>query len=72
MALDVNKVHNSDLAIVGAQSRTPEDFHLAVKAISAGLINVRPLVSRVVPLQDIAAALAEEPGVEEMRVVVKL
>jgi len=72
VALDVNKVHNSDLAIVGAQSRTPEDFHLAVKAISAGLINVRPLVSRVVPLQDIAAALAEEPGVEEMRVVVKL
>ncbi len=72
MSIDPNKIHYSELQVMGSSSRTPLDFHMAVKAISAGIVDVKSMVSKVVSLDDIHSALSETPSVETMRVVVSL
>ena len=72
MPIDPNKIHYSEIQVMGSSSRTPHDFHLAVEAMSAGIVDARPMVSKVVALDDIHSALSETPSAEVMRVVVSL
>ncbi|MGE5572625.1 MAG: zinc-dependent alcohol dehydrogenase [Bacteroidota bacterium] len=69
---DPNKIHYSELQVMGSESRTPLDFYTAVRAISSGIVNVKPMVSRVVPLDQVEQALLEVPSVDTMRVVLSL
>lgn len=70
--IDPNRIHYSELKLIGSESRTPEDFYTAARAISSGIISVRPLVSQVVQLSDVEAALSAVPSADVMRVVVSL
>jgi len=48
------------------------DFHTAVCAITRGIVDVKPMVSKVVPLDQVEQALSEAPSVDTMRVVLSL
>lgn len=72
MDADPNLIHYSELKVMGSESRTPLDFHIAVRAMCAGIVNVKPMVSKVVPLEQIKQALEDTPSVDTMRVVVSL
>ncbi len=72
MDTDPNKIHYSELAVMGSESRTPLDFHTAVCAITRGIVDVKPMVSKVVPLDQVEQALSEAPSVDTMRVVLSL
>ncbi|MEA4884851.1 MAG: alcohol dehydrogenase catalytic domain-containing protein [Clostridia bacterium] len=69
---DPNKIHYSEVQVMGSESRTPLDFLTAVRAISSGIVNVRSMVSKVVPLDDVAKALSENASVDTMRVVLSM
>lgn len=71
-SLDPSRIHYNEIVVTGSNSRASDDFELATKAISSGIIDVRPMVSKVVPLEDIGEALSEAPGPDVMRVVVRL
>lgn len=72
MDTDPNLIHYSELKVMGSESRTPADFHIAVRAMRAGIVDVKPMVSKVVPLDQIREALEEMPSVDTMRVVLSL
>lgn len=69
---DPNKIHYSELQVMGSESRTPLDFHIAVRAISRGIVDVKPMVSKVVPLDQVEQAMLETPSQNTMRVVLSL
>lgn len=69
---DPNKIHYSELQLMGSESRTPLDFHVAVRAISRGIVDVKPMVSEVVPLDQVEQAMLQMPSQDTMRVVLSL
>ena len=59
--INFNQVVGPELNIIGSVATSPGDLEAAVKLVSEGKINVRPLISRTVPL-----SRAMEDGFEKM------
>ena len=57
LPLDANNAHRNENLITGSEGRTPIDFHQAVKIIGYGMINVKPLVSKVVDYDHITEGI---------------
>ena len=53
LPIDANTVHRSEKLITGSEGRTEYDFLTAVRLLSFGIINVKPLISMKVPIKDI-------------------
>jgi L-iditol 2-dehydrogenase len=70
--LDWNRIHYGEITVTGTEGKTDKDFREAVKLLSTGAINVRPLISRVISLEELPAELAGTPVGETQRVVVRL
>jgi L-iditol 2-dehydrogenase len=51
---DFNLVHYRQLTITGSHNFLPRHFDAAVQAIAHGVVDVRSLVSEVLPLEEIA------------------
>jgi len=47
--LDLNTIHRNELLITGTEGRVQEDFFQAVRLLSFGKIDVKPLISERVP-----------------------
>lgn len=72
LELDWNHVHYKEIAVVGSEGKTHSDFRHAVNLLSDGSISLRPLISRVITLEELPQELANKPSGEIQRVVVKL
>ncbi len=59
--IDFNNVVGPELTIIGSVATSPGDLEAAVKLVSEGKINVKPLISQIVPL-----SRAMEDGFERM------
>jgi 2-desacetyl-2-hydroxyethyl bacteriochlorophyllide A dehydrogenase len=70
LAIDPNEIHYRELFLTGTFSHTRASFREAVQAISAGLVDLAPLVSARLPFSDLLPAfeLAVQP--DTYRVVV--
>lgn len=68
---DWNRIHYQEITIAGTEGHTKEDFQEAVALAESGAVNVRPLISRVIPLEELPAELASKPAGEIQRVVVR-
>lgn len=68
--VDPNKIHYKEVSYVGASSATLEEYQLAADLISTGSINVSPLISRLVSLDDIKKGFDLKPSGNIQRVVV--
>jgi len=72
ISLDPNVIHYKQLVLTGSHDFTPHDFTMALKLIEYGIVKVKPIISHVIPLSDIASAfdiVAERKG---LKVVVKM
>ena len=72
LALDWNHIHYEEITVRGTEGKTDKDFHEAAKLLGSGAINVRPLISKVISLEELPAELASKPSGEMQRVVVRL
>ncbi len=70
--LDWNRVHYGEIAITGTEGKTAQDFHEAARLVGSGSIKLRPLISKVISLEELPAELGSRPVGETQRVVVKL
>jgi L-iditol 2-dehydrogenase len=68
---DWNRIHYLEINIAGTEGHTMEDFQEAVGLAGSGAINVRPLISRIIRLEELPAELASKPAGETQRVVVR-
>ena len=70
--LDWNRMHYGEMTIAGTEGKTARDFHEAARLVGSGAIKLRPLISKVIPLDELPAELGSRPAGETKRVVVKL
>ena len=71
--LDVpwNLLHDREVSLLGSVGKSEEDFREAVALLSNGLINVRPLVSKIISLPELNWELSEHLCGPVQRVVVR-
>jgi len=70
--LDPNIIHYKQLVVTGSHDFTPHHFTTALKLIQYGIVKVKPIISHVLPLEDMASAfdiVAERSG---LKVVMKI
>jgi L-iditol 2-dehydrogenase len=72
IALDPNVVHYKQLILTGSHDFTPHDFTTALKLIEYGIVKVKPIISHVIPLDDIASAFETVADRKGLKVVVKM
>ena len=66
-----NLLHDREVSLEGSVGKTADDFGAAVALISNGSIDLKPLVSRVIPLSELGAELPRSPAGAVQRVVVR-
>ncbi|MEM4467252.1 MAG: alcohol dehydrogenase catalytic domain-containing protein [Nitrososphaerota archaeon] len=54
--LSPNRIHYSEISIIGASEHTPKQFSQALQLIDKRIIKVKPLISNIVPLEKIHEA----------------
>lgn len=54
LGIEPNTIHYKELIITGSSDSTPEDMHMAMSYIESGAVQVEPLVSHVVDLENLA------------------
>ncbi len=67
ISLDLNVIHYKEINLTGSCYFTPYDFVTALKLIQYGIVNVKPLISHVLPLSEISSAfdiIAERRGLK--------
>ncbi len=70
--LDPNIIHYKQLVITGSHDFTPHHFTSALKFIHLGIVKVKPIISHVLPLEEIVSAfdiVAERKGLRGARSV---
>ena len=72
ICVDANLVHYKELTITGSESRTEKDFLQAVSMQNSRDLYLEPLVSEVIPLEDIAGAFEMSLDVSKFRIVVAM
>ena len=70
--VDPNMVHRSGVWITGSTSKNRKDLYQASLLISRGIINVKPMIERVMPLDQAQQAFEEAVKTETYRVVVTM
>ena len=58
VALDTNLIHYKQLMVSGTTRASLTQFRKTLRFISTGVLDVKPLISRTVPLTDIGRAVA--------------
>jgi threonine dehydrogenase-like Zn-dependent dehydrogenase len=71
LPLDANVLHRSEYAVTGTESRTERDFYGAVRLLSLGLVDVKPLVSRTVGFAGLEAGIRAALTRETYRVLLR-
>jgi threonine dehydrogenase-like Zn-dependent dehydrogenase len=69
--LDWNGIHYKEITIAGTEGHTERDFHEAIQLADIGAVDLSPLISRVISLEELPAELGSQPAGETQRVVVK-
>jgi len=70
VAFDANQLHYSEAYLTGTEGRTRADFQKAVTLISKGLIDLKPLVTKRIQLDDLSEELSTMPSGNSQRTVV--
>jgi 2-desacetyl-2-hydroxyethyl bacteriochlorophyllide A dehydrogenase len=69
--MDANTVHRNESLITGSEGRTELDFHQAVKLLGYGMIDVKPLISKVVHYEDITEGIEAAMSPNTLRVLLE-
>jgi threonine dehydrogenase-like Zn-dependent dehydrogenase len=69
--LDWNRVHYEEITIRGTEGSTNKDFHEAVALLVSGAVDLSPLISRAISLEELPDELGSKPAGETQRVIVR-
>jgi L-iditol 2-dehydrogenase len=69
--VDANVLHRSEYAVTGTEGRTERDFHQAVRLLSFGMVDVKPLISRTVGFGGLEAGIRAAIAREGYRVLLR-
>ncbi len=69
--IDANTLHKNEIVILGSEGRTERDFHQAVRLLSFGLIDVKPLISKIVSYDEIECGMREAISSDTYRVLLE-
>lgn len=70
--LDPNIVHYKQLILTGSHDFTPHHFTTALNLIQHGIVKVKPIISHIMPLEDLAAAFDIVEKREGLKVVIRM
>ena len=70
--LDPNLIHYKQIYLTGSHDFTPHNFTTALKMIEHDIIKLKPLISHVLPLEDIKEGLDTVEQQKGFKVVVKI
>jgi threonine dehydrogenase-like Zn-dependent dehydrogenase len=70
LGVDHNLVHKAEVQILGVEGKGVQDFQIAAKLLSDRLVDVRPLIDRLVPLSNLEDAFQQAIRPDTYRVVV--
>ena len=69
--LDLHRLMFAELTVVGTRIYLRSDIEAAIDLVTAGRLDVRPVVSRIAPLHEAAAAVDELRRGEGMKVLIE-
>ena len=72
IALDPNVVHYKQLVLTGSHDFTPHHFTMALKLIQYGMVKVKPIISHVLPLEELASAFDIVADRKGLKVMIKM
>ncbi len=67
--IDANAIHHSEKLITGSEGRTEYDFLQAVRLLSFGKVDVKPLISETYPISEVEDAIKRAISSETLRVL---
>lgn len=70
--IDMNTLHRNEYLITGSEGRSEQDFHLAVRLLSNGTIEVGDLISKIYPMDDVEKAITAASNGTNYRVLLKI
>ncbi|MGF2056049.1 zinc-dependent alcohol dehydrogenase [Vagococcus fluvialis] len=68
--IDPDKLHKKAIKLIGTANSNKTDFTKATRMISQGLIQIKPLISKVLPLSQVEEAFEIAPLKENYRIVI--
>jgi L-iditol 2-dehydrogenase len=68
--LDTNLIHYKECYVVGTHGSAAIDNKNAIRLIASGRVNVKPLVSRKITIDQLEATLASKPDITAMKTIV--
>ena len=72
LPIDMNSLHRNEVLVTGTEGRTEFDFQQAVRLLSFGKINIKPLISRIVGFDELEDGMAAASGTDTQRVLLGL
>lgn len=70
--LDPNVIHYGQFVVTGSHDYTPHHFRTALKLIAHGMVRVKPLISHVLPLEQVREAFDAAAGRQGLKVMVRM
>jgi L-iditol 2-dehydrogenase len=72
LPIDMNTLHRNETLVTGTEGRTEFDFQQAVRLLSFGRINVKPLISMIGDFDNVEESIKAASGSETQRVLLGL
>jgi L-iditol 2-dehydrogenase len=70
--VDWNHIHYEEITLTGTEGKSSDDFRQAAELLGSGAIDLCPLISKVISLEELPDELASKPAGYTQRVVVRL
>ena len=72
LQLDWNAVHYQEITITCSEGKTDREFREAASLLGSRAVNLRPLISKLISLEELDEELMSSPAGETRRVVVQI
>ncbi|MEI6386680.1 MAG: alcohol dehydrogenase catalytic domain-containing protein [Spirochaetota bacterium] len=71
LPIDANTLHRNEVTVTGTEGRTESDFLAAVRLLSFGKVDVKPLISRIVGYPSLEAGIKAAMTADTYRVLLE-
>lgn len=69
--INLNLIHYSEIALLGAYEHTPKQFLQSLQLIEKGIVKVKPLISNIMPLEKISEAFNMVINRKGIKIIIK-
>ena len=69
--INANLIHYKELSVLGSFSSNPRQNTQALQLIASGVVNVKPLISKTLPLEKLEEAILEMKRGDSMKIIIR-